>query len=57
MIDDSPDDAPFVSPERGGFFAKVRRGLFMTHTEILEKLAAFATTGATLDMLRDVHNG
>jgi fused signal recognition particle receptor len=27
-----------ATPLRGGFFSKVRRGLFMTHTEILEKL-------------------
>lgn len=27
-----------AEPGRTGFFAKVRRGLFMTHTEILEKL-------------------
>jgi len=32
-----------------GFFAKVRRGLFMTHTEILEKLGAAVKKGLGFD--------
>jgi fused signal recognition particle receptor len=38
MTDQSKTGAPEEARARGGFFAKVRRGLFMTHTEILEKL-------------------
>ena len=34
---------------RGGFFAKVRRGLFMTHTEILEKLGTAVKKGLGFD--------
>ncbi len=49
MTDDSPDDASSGSPERGGFFAKVRRGLFMTHTEILEKLGTAVKKGLGID--------
>jgi fused signal recognition particle receptor len=37
------------APRRGGFFAKVRRGLFMTHTEILEKLGAAVKKGFGFD--------
>ena len=33
----------------GGFFASVRRGLFMTHTEILEKLGTAAKKGLGFD--------
>jgi len=33
-----PDPVDSVPPARKSFFAKVKRGLFMTHTEILEKL-------------------
>lgn len=36
MAEDLKETAPPAA--RKGFFAKVRRGLFMTHTEILEKL-------------------
>jgi fused signal recognition particle receptor len=46
------DTTPKVEPERdrrSGFFAKVRRGLFMTHTEILEKLGSAVRTGLGLD--------
>jgi fused signal recognition particle receptor len=35
--------------ERPGFFAKVRRGLFMTHTEILEKLGDAVKKGLGFD--------
>ena len=35
MKDGVPPPAP---RPRSGFFAKVKRGLFMTHTEILEKI-------------------
>jgi fused signal recognition particle receptor len=38
-----------TSPERRGFFAKVRRGLFMTHTEILEKLGTAVKKGLGFD--------
>ncbi len=34
---------------RGGLFAKVRRGLFMTHTEILEKLGTAVKKGLGID--------
>jgi fused signal recognition particle receptor len=34
---------------RSGFFAKVRRGLFMTHTEILEKLGTAVKKGLGID--------
>jgi fused signal recognition particle receptor len=40
-----------VSPpaSRGGFLSKVRRGLFMTHTEILEKLGTAVKKGLGFD--------
>ena len=34
---------------RSGFFAKVKRGLFMTHTEILEKLGSAVKKGLGFD--------
>src|SRR5215813_9440104 len=34
---------------RSGFFAKVKRGLFMTHTEILEKLGTAVKEGLGFD--------
>ncbi|HEV8609413.1 MAG TPA: signal recognition particle-docking protein FtsY [Thermoanaerobaculia bacterium] len=34
---------------RGGFFSKIRRGLFMTHTEILEKLGDAVKMGFGID--------
>ncbi|HEY6065896.1 MAG TPA: signal recognition particle receptor subunit alpha, partial [Thermoanaerobaculia bacterium] len=37
------------SPRRGGFFSKIRRGLFMTHTEILEKLGDAVKKGLGFD--------
>ena len=46
------ENAPKVETERerrSGFFAKVRRGLFMTHTEILEKLGSAVKKGLGLD--------
>jgi fused signal recognition particle receptor len=51
MADDRPDPAPSApaARERGGFFAKVRRGLFMTHTEILEKLGTAVKKGMGID--------
>jgi fused signal recognition particle receptor len=45
---EDPEDAAPARP-RGGFFAKVRRGLFMTHTEILEKLGAAVKEGLGFD--------
>ncbi len=44
MSDDKDDQ-----PSRGGFFAKVRRGLFMTHTEILEKVGTAVKKGLGID--------
>lgn len=35
--------------KRGGFFAKLRRGLFMTHTEVLEKLEDAVKKGLGFD--------
>lgn len=46
------DTTPKLEPEkaaRGGFFAKVKRGLFMTHTEILEKLGTAVKKGLGFD--------
>src|ERR1700693_2207101 len=34
---------------KGGFFSSVRRGLFMTHTEILEKLGTAVKSGLGFD--------
>jgi fused signal recognition particle receptor len=48
MADDRPD-APPAARDRGGFFAKVKRGLFMTHTEILEKLGTAVKKGVGID--------
>ncbi len=48
MADERPIDAPPDRP-RGGFFAKIRRGLFMTHTEILEKLGTAVKQGLGFD--------
>ena len=42
-----PPDAPL--PARKSFFAKVKRGLFMTHTEILEKLGTAVKEGLGFD--------
>jgi fused signal recognition particle receptor len=47
MAEDPKDAAP--ARPRGGFFAKVRRGLFMTHTEILEKLGTAVKQGLGFD--------
>src|SRR5215472_2102640 len=47
MAEDPKDAAP--ARPRGGFFAKVRRGLFMTHTEILEKLGTAVKQGLGID--------
>jgi fused signal recognition particle receptor len=55
------DTTPKVEPTRltrSGFFAKVKRGLFMTHTEILEKLGTAVKKGlgfdeAVLDSLQE----
>ena len=50
MNDDSRDaTAAPVAPSRGGFFAKVKRGLFMTHTEIIEKLGTAVKKGLGID--------
>jgi fused signal recognition particle receptor len=48
MADDSRHDAP-PPREQGGFFAKVKRGLFMTHTEMLEKLGTAVKKGLGID--------
>lgn len=44
------DETPSADkPARSGFFAKVRRGLFMTHTEILEKVGTAVKKGLGID--------
>ena len=43
------EPVPAEKPGRRGFFAKVRRGLFMTHTEILEKLEGAVKKGLGID--------
>ena len=43
MSDKAPEN------RRSGFFAKVKRGLFMTHTEILEKLGSAVKKGLGFD--------
>jgi fused signal recognition particle receptor len=45
MVD--PADGP--PPPRKSFFAKIKRGLFMTHTEILEKLGTAVKEGLGFD--------
>ena len=48
MSDTTPKvEAPKAA--RSGFFAKVKRGLFMTHTEILEKLGTAVKQGLGFD--------
>jgi fused signal recognition particle receptor len=49
MSEDLKDGAPVPARPRGGFFAKVKRGLFMTHTEILEKLGTAVKEGLGFD--------
>jgi fused signal recognition particle receptor len=43
------DPTPVPERTRSGFFAKVKRGLFMTHTEILEKLGSAVKKGLGID--------
>jgi fused signal recognition particle receptor len=43
------DDRPATPARSGGFLAKIRRGLFMTHTEILEKVGAAVKKGLGID--------
>ncbi len=43
------DPTPAPEKARSGFFAKVKRGLFMTHTEILEKLGSAVKKGLGFD--------
>jgi fused signal recognition particle receptor len=43
------DPRPVPEKPRSGFFAKVKRGLFMTHTEILEKLGSAVKKGLGID--------
>ena len=47
MSESIPED-PQTSP-RAGFLGKIRRGLFMTHTEILEKLGSAVKKGLGVD--------
>src|SRR5215468_7242295 len=48
--DESPIPAASdESPRRSSFFSKVKRGLFMTHTEILEKLGTAVKKGLGFD--------
>jgi fused signal recognition particle receptor len=49
MTDNPKDGLAGETRARGGFFAKVRRGLFMTHTEILEKLGTAVKQGLGFD--------
>jgi fused signal recognition particle receptor len=50
MADERPTaEKPPEKPARQGFFAKVRRGLFMTHTEILEKLGTAVKESLGID--------
>src|SRR6266545_1846214 len=42
-------ETPGETPPRGGLLSKIRRGLFMTHTEILEKLEAAVKKGFGFD--------
>jgi fused signal recognition particle receptor len=50
-VDPSPQQNANLSGEapRKSFFAKVKRGLFMTHTEILEKLGSAVKEGLGFD--------
>jgi fused signal recognition particle receptor len=48
MSENAPG-SPDPKTTRSGFFAKVRRGLFMTHTEILEKLGSAVKKGLGFD--------
>jgi fused signal recognition particle receptor len=43
------DPTPVPEKTRSGFFAKAKRGLFMTHTEILEKLGSAVKKGLGID--------
>ncbi len=45
----SDEIRPDEKSPRRGFFAKVRRGLFMTHTEILDKLGTAVKKGLGVD--------
>jgi fused signal recognition particle receptor len=50
MSDESPSgEKPADKSPRRGFFAKVKRGLFMTHTEILEKLGTAVKQSLGID--------
>src|SRR3954447_12849669 len=40
---------PEEKEEKTGFFGKLKRGLFMTHTEIIEKVSAAMENKVTLD--------
>ena len=43
------DPTSASGPKQSGFFSKVKRGLFMTHTEILEKLGTAVKKGLGFD--------
>jgi fused signal recognition particle receptor len=45
----SDEAVPAEKPARRGIFAKVRRGLFMTHTEILDKVGTAVKKGLGID--------
>jgi fused signal recognition particle receptor len=45
----APSDAEPTAARSKGVFAKIRRGLFMTHTEILEKLGTAVKKGLGID--------
>jgi fused signal recognition particle receptor len=46
---DHPPEARLVEPERKGFWKKLKRGLFMTHTELLERVNAAVSGRDFLD--------
>ncbi|MEO8190544.1 MAG: signal recognition particle-docking protein FtsY [Acidobacteriota bacterium] len=48
MTDNPPEETPDQKPKKS-FFAKVKRGLFMTHTEILEKIETAVKEGLGFD--------
>ncbi len=56
MTDETPQDTLELAPEvelpdepRKGFWKKLQKGLFMTHTEILERMSSAAEGKTTLD--------
>lgn len=48
-MSEAPDKPETEKARRSGFFSKVKRGLFMTHTEILEKLGTAVKKSLGID--------